>query len=310
MIVLLQYHPATVLSLLLPANEKVSSSFRVAYIVDAGFVLIDPVTGHHTTWGYWDPATLNHVPNPKGDRGLNSLEVLAYLASAARICGGNDALPAPKSTTFGEAFASLVREHGYGTNMVNALITSPRGIATFDYRLAFLSYHALALGAPEITHKNGSGTAAHIPLTAAEGKAFQRRFQSSIARYWTDEHSPIHGLQQKVPGLGLMYTYATGNPGLLDPDWQLRRYPASPIIDWPTDNAARLDVALDPEWLRCAAEEVVTRVLPADEAMNAGSSDFLTEASAVNRDQGGGNAANAPNPWLLVMWMGRFYGSA
>ena len=24
----------------------------VAYIVDAGFVLVDPVTGRHTTWGY------------------------------------------------------------------------------------------------------------------------------------------------------------------------------------------------------------------------------------------------------------------
>ena len=248
------------------------------------------------------------MPNPKGDRGLNSLEVLSYLASAARICDGNAALPAPKGTTFGAAFASLVREHGYGANMVNALITGPNAIAFFDYRLAFFSYHTLLVGAPEITRFNGSGTAAHIPLTPAEGKAFQRRFQSSIARYWTDRVAPIHAKQQKVPALSLVYTYATGKPGLDDPEWQLRRYPESPIINWPTDNTARLDVELDREFLRCASEKVVTRVLPADESLNAGSSDFLTEASAVNSDGGGGNKANAPNPWLLVWAMGRFYG--
>ena len=285
----------------------------VAHIVDAGFLLVDPITGRHTTWGYWDPATLNKVPNPKGDRGLNSLEILSYLASAARICDGNEALSSPKGNkwkTFGEAFVYLVRDHGYDRNMVNAFITSPNGIAFFDYRLAFLSYHTLLAGAPEITLHNGSGKSAHIPLTAAEGKAFQRQFQSSLMRYWGDTASPIDGLEQRVPALSLVYEYATGKPGLADPSWQLRRYPDSPIINWPTNNSARLDVALDREWLRCAAKEVSTRVLPADEAFNARASDFLTEASTANCDGGGGNNGAAPNPWLLVYWLSQHYKSS
>lgn len=284
----------------------------IAHIVDAGFLLIDPVTGQHTTWGYWDPATLNKVPNPKGDRGLNSLEILSYLATAARICDGNDSLSSPKQKwkTFGDAFVSLVREHYYDANMVNALITSPNGIAFFDYRLAFLSYHSLLTGAPEITRKNGSGSTPYIPLTEAEGKTFQRRFQSSLTRYWTDAASPIHGREQRVPALSLIYTYATGKSGLSDPEWQLRRYPDSPIINWPTNNTARLDVSLDREWLRCAEKQVAAHALPADEAFNARASDFVTEASTSNCDGGGGDNGAAPNPWLLVMWMSRFYGNA
>ena len=283
----------------------------IAHIVDAGFVLIDPITGSHSTWGYWDPGTLNKVPNPKGDRGLNSLELLSYLASAARICDGNEALSSPKGKlrTFGEAFVHLVRDHGYGRNMVNALITSPNGIATFDYRLAFLSYHTLLAGAPEITMHNGSGTAAHIPLTVAEGKEFQRQFQSSIERYWTDMASPIYGVEQQVPALSLIYSYATGKTGLPDPTWQLRRYPDSPIINWATNNTARLDVALDREWLRCVSKKVSTRVLPADEAFNARAADFLTEASTSNYDGGGGSNGAAPNAWLLVYWMSQLYKS-
>ena len=50
------------------------------YIVVNGFVLID-VTGEPTTWGRWDPATLNGArANWCDSRGLNSLEVLALLA--------------------------------------------------------------------------------------------------------------------------------------------------------------------------------------------------------------------------------------
>jgi hypothetical protein len=31
----------------------------VAYIVENGFLFIDPLTGNRTTWGYWSPAILN-----------------------------------------------------------------------------------------------------------------------------------------------------------------------------------------------------------------------------------------------------------
>jgi hypothetical protein len=66
-----------------------------SYIVDGGYVYIDPLTGNRTTWGYWSPAILNAVgmggSNGVGDlgkpneRGLNSLEMISYLAVAHKV---------------------------------------------------------------------------------------------------------------------------------------------------------------------------------------------------------------------------------
>ena len=42
-------------------------------------------------------------------------------------------------------------------------------------------------------------------------------------------------------------------------------------------------------------------------AFDAGSSDFVTEAAATSVDGGGGTQELAPNAWLLVYWMGRYY---
>ena len=45
-----------------------------------------------------------------------------------------------------------------------------------------------------------------------------------------------------------------------------------------------------------------------DEALSAGSSDFLTEASGMSVDaSGGGYQMIGPNPWLLDYWFGELY---
>lgn len=99
--------------------------------------------------------------------------------------------------------------------------------------------------------------------------------------------------------------------GLSDPGWQLRRYP-NDLIGWPVRNSQRLDIVLDPDWARCSIKDcganlVVEHVLPADEAFSDRSSDFVTEGASNSVDGGDGMAEAAPNPWLMVYWMLRFY---
>ena len=134
----------------------------VANIVDSGFILVDPVTGKGTSWGYWDPDQLNRVPGKPGERNENSLELLGYLAAAAKIC---DASASPRGR-FGRAFASMVADHLYDANVINALATSPLSLATFDFRLAFMSFYTLAAAVPELSRAPVKASASPlVPLT-------------------------------------------------------------------------------------------------------------------------------------------------
>ena len=94
----------------------------------------------------------------------------------------------------------------------------------------------------------------------------------------------------------------------MDAEETLRRYPDD-MVDWPSTNSHRLDVCLRPDWRACPGGNsgfVAETVLPADEALNHGSSDFMTEAAANSVDGGTGRQEMAPNPWLLVYWMRRY----
>ena len=290
-----------------------------AYLVDGGFQLIDPITKKRTSWGYWDPASLNGVPGKMNERGENSLEMLGYLAAAAKIC---DATSTPRGR-FGAAFAGLVRDHRYDVNTLGSLLTSPQALAFFDFRLAFMSYQMLVMAVPELivngTSSSSSNAAAAangtIPLTPAEAALFKRRLQISVRRYWGEDPigATVDGDNNRVKAMDLVFRQITGAPGLADPDWQLRRYPQN-LVGWPSLNSHRLDVRLDPDWLRCPLDAcdsniVVESVLPADEAFSHSSSDFVTEAATNSVDSGGGMNENAPNSWLLVYWMGRWMDS-
>ena len=103
---------------------------------------MDPISGKGTSWGYWDPEQLNGVPGKPNERGENSLELLGFLAAAAKVCdpraaqlmGRNGASHTQGPGRFGTAFAEMVTQHGYSSNAVNALATSPLSLAFFDVR--------------------------------------------------------------------------------------------------------------------------------------------------------------------------------
>ena len=271
------------------------------YLLDGNLRFIDPISKKGTSWGYWDPEQLNGVPGKPNERGENSLEVLGFLAAATRVCGTNN-------THFADTFASLVRDHQYDINVVNAMATSPQSLAFFDFRLAFMSFHTLAIALPDLMLANGTGYDPLIPLTKEEQLLFRSRMQQSVKRYWNDKSTggTVNAENNWDAGMSLMYQRIIGEKGMSDPKWQLKRYPTELTL-WPNVNSKRWDVTLLKDWLIYPNNQlVVEEALPADEAF--GWSDDMTEGANCGVDLlSSSTRYQAPSPFILIYWMQEYY---
>jgi hypothetical protein len=96
--------------------------------------LVDPSTGQHTTWGFWNPALVNDDPEHYSERGLNSLQILSYLATAYSVT---------RRALYRDTFNKLVVQHGYVLNAMNVKIDNPDDDNHSDNELISLAYHAL-----------------------------------------------------------------------------------------------------------------------------------------------------------------------
>ena len=79
-----------------------------SHLVDHNFQLVDH-DGKATRWGVFDPRNLNHSPNFREERGINSLSMLAYLKVAAHITG---------DAKFDRAYRTLIDDHAYDQNVM------------------------------------------------------------------------------------------------------------------------------------------------------------------------------------------------
>ncbi len=108
----------------------------MSYIVNNGYTLVD-VTGLPTTWGHWDPPTLNGNRLFSDGRGLNSLQILAFM-QAVVIQSSDQAAQA----LMARAYADLTSTNNeYNLNMLNLKIESPIDDNFSDDELTFLPYY-------------------------------------------------------------------------------------------------------------------------------------------------------------------------
>jgi hypothetical protein len=120
----------------LPAQGKEKEAARehlrriVGHIIDNGWVLRD-LDGKPTRWARWDPEFLRSVQG-FGERGLNSLEALAQVATAFALTGDDK---------FAHGKQQLL-DWGYPDAVLRQKIVFPSA-THFDDRLAFLAYHPL-----------------------------------------------------------------------------------------------------------------------------------------------------------------------
>ena len=106
------------------------------YIVNNDYTLID-VTGLPTTWGHWDPPTLNYNRAFSDGRGLNSLQILAYMQAAV-----NQSSDPAAQALLARAYADLTGpSNEYNLNMLNLKIESPIDDNFSDDELTFLPYY-------------------------------------------------------------------------------------------------------------------------------------------------------------------------
>jgi hypothetical protein len=115
------------------------------HLVRNAFQLID-VTGKATTWGRWDPSTLNGNRNFSDGRGVNSVQMLAFLASANRTAARLGESQAVELLTDG--YQHLVGPAaGYFANALNAKIVAPCDDNFSDDELLMLPTYTHLVGA-------------------------------------------------------------------------------------------------------------------------------------------------------------------
>lgn len=252
------------------------------YIVVNNFTLVD-VTGSPTTWGRWDPATINHVRDSWSDtRGLNSLQMLALLAAglAATPPGSEN------HTIFADAWRALAPSDGAGyvANSLNLKITAPTDDNYSDDELGLLTYASLfqSLGALNKTDPGVVTPAQRAALVASleRTRLLLRGLRSSL---W--DAISAAALGDFTPGEAA------------DTLWNLRTWPLD-LVDWPAMNSHRLDVVLDTDGERNGwTTPDSVGVLPANERPQT-----RWNSDPHDLDAGSGEDESDPGAFLLMYW--------
>uniref|UniRef100_A0A7S3DIH1 Uncharacterized protein n=1 Tax=Palpitomonas bilix TaxID=652834 RepID=A0A7S3DIH1_9EUKA len=234
-------------------------------IVMNGFYLID-VTGNYTTWGRWSPTYLNDYHLYADNRGLYSLEILAWLKSAHRITG---------RSLYADAYANLTSNFGYEDNLLNLKVIDPQDDNFSDDELAYLSYFAYCWAVPP------SDRPSQFDIS------LRRQWESNMGErsaLWISMHNFCAGKKEKIE----------------DGVWNLQGWPEE-LIDWPMINSDRYDVLLSKSGGRSPGHEYSVDVLRPQER-----SQLRWNGNPHEVDNGGGHTEGDPGAWILPYWLGRY----
>ena len=116
-------------------KERVKSLVQriMDHIVDHNFQLVD-LDGKATRWAVWTPDSINYSNNWWYERGINSMQILAFLKAALHVTGDQK---------FEKAYQTLIQKHHYAENIVPQKMYGPFDINHSDDELAFLPNYIL-----------------------------------------------------------------------------------------------------------------------------------------------------------------------
>ena len=103
------------------------------HIVDHNFQLVD-LDGIATRWAVWTPDSINFSNNWWYERGINSMQILAFIKAGYHVTGDRK---------FENAYQTLTQKHHYAENMVPQKMYGPFDINHSDDELAFLPNYTL-----------------------------------------------------------------------------------------------------------------------------------------------------------------------
>jgi len=285
----------SVVATLSPIAEERSTARQlianfVGGVVEHDFNLID-FTGKPTTWGRWGPAMINGDRAWSDERGLQSLQMLAYLAAALNTTNGSD------DATWVRAAAELTNSSNqYYENMRNLKITTPVDDNFSDDELTFLPFFTYLSTCPQ-----ESRCASILKREAA---------LAALSQTWK-------AVQKERSALWIAVTLAVGGGSIIpsvdtaaavrDMLWNLRTWPIDQI-QWPVANSHRIDIIFDRAVNRFGQTGTDSwhsrSPLPANERAQGR---WNADAWDVS-DSGDGMVEMDPGAFLLPYWLGRYYG--
>jgi len=256
------------------------------YIVNNGFTLID-WTGRPTTWGHWDPPTLNGNFSWDDERGVNAVQILSWLYSAYGMTGDD---------IYKSAYEDLTNRHGYHINIINAKIIEATDINYSDDELLYMGYFPYLFA--EQIHR-------HQPL-----------FSPSLAPYFGPSITRAQrtvGLYRPYPWNAIYYYWKTafGTQGEKSSentaaDILLAEESAKTMREWPVEqihwsvnNTGRLDLHF-----RQSNSDALELIPYSEQPVERWNSDRFE----TNRASGNGYSAADPGAFSLAYWSCRWVG--
>jgi hypothetical protein len=260
-------------------KESIRKNVRAImdHIIDHGYYLVD-VDGKPSTWGVWAPEKLNGDRKWWRERGLNSLEVLSYLAVTEHITGD------PK---YRAAARELIEKHGYAENTVNQkVLEPPEEINHSDDELAFLSYYGL--------------------LRYERDAKLRKLYLKSLARSFAAEFAELNPLWTFIAAAGgLERGVVEGRrgdfPTVLAAVLTLQETPMD-MVEWRMENSHRRDLERSPLSNRFGKPIARRPVSPAER----GGLKYNSDPYRLD-DGGGGTEEDDGSFFLLAYWMGRYH---
>lgn len=241
-----------------------------------------------TRWANYNPQSLNHDIRWAIERGLNSLSMLSYLATAAHVTGDDHYLDVARE---------LRDKHAYHQNVLVPKIQVGIGSGNqSDDEMAFMCYYNLLRYEPD--------------------EDLQLRYLSSYRQYWQlekPELNPFFNFCYAAAGMGKTWTnqwrttrMAPDEGWLTDSVDTLRRFPLD-RFDWSHTNSHRVDLISIPGPSIENRRRVMRpngKVIPVDECHF----NHWNYSPWRANTGGGGRTLACGSAYLLPYYMGLYHG--
>lgn len=237
------------------------------YIVDNGYQLID-WDGKRTTWGFWDPKSLNDSPLHYIECGLNSLQMLSFLKVAHAVTGDQK---------YEDHYRKLILEDGYLNNILLSKKVFPDENNHSDDQLGFVAWYPILQleKDPRVRRALLSGVRRHYEVVKPEQPSFYTFVYATVDPAGADIAGAVENLRQ-IP---------------------------TDRRQWAMKNSQRADVHFSPVPNRFG-KPVLSHVLPVDERHF----DKWNGDPYLPDEGGDGTREDDGAAYLLPYWMGRFHG--
>jgi len=199
----------------------------VDYIIDNGYVLLG-IDGTHTKWGVWSPQKLNHDPDWKPERGVNSVEILSFLKLAYHMSGHK---------RYQKEYLDLLHKHNYADNVKRAKTYNHAWRTHIDDELLALAYPCL--------------------LMHEDDPKLKHLYRESLDHWYTAAKA------DRSPFFNFIYGACVGEAPQLKTSVNYLRNASLDLVRWTVDNSHREDLRI----VRTPELEMLqtNRLLPPDE---------------------------------------------